>query len=285
MKLFMRRVIPASIISNLLYFIYLLRDILDHFLLKRDPLVPPKRLMFDGPRDTAIFKKNGEEFFRYYREFCDLKPYEKILDVGCGIGRKTIPLLAYLNHEGRYEGFDIVPAGINWCIKNISAKYPNFHFQLADIYNKYYNPKGRYRAFEYRFPYENGSFDFVALGSVFTHMLPADMENYLSEIARVLKLGGRCLITYFLLNEESLMLINDKRCTLDFMYDMGVYRVVHPQMQEDAVCYDEKFILELYKKYGLTVNGPIHYGSWYQRQDFLSYQDIIIAVKEKEYGL
>ena len=38
-------------------------------------------------------------------------------------------------------------------------------------------------------------------------MLSADMENYLKQIARVLKPGGRCLITYFLLNPESAKLM------------------------------------------------------------------------------
>jgi len=38
-------------------------------------------------------------------------------------------------------------------------------------------------------------------------MFTPDMENYLKEISRVLKPGGRCFITYFLLNNESEKLI------------------------------------------------------------------------------
>lgn len=37
-------------------------------------------------------------------------------------------------------------------------------------------------------------------------MLPSDVEHYLSEIARVLRKNGRCLVTFFLLNAESLQL-------------------------------------------------------------------------------
>lgn len=81
--------------------------------------------------------------------------------------------------------------------KNITPKYPNFNFQLADIYNKMYNPQGKYKASDYKFPYANETFDFVFLTSVFTHLLPQDMERYLSEIARVLKKNGRCFITFF----------------------------------------------------------------------------------------
>src|ERR1019366_9201993 len=70
-------------------------------------LVPPIRLMHDGPRGYAIFKQNGDECFQYYRDFCQLKPSDQVLDVGSGIGRKTIPLLKYLSSKGGYEGMDI----------------------------------------------------------------------------------------------------------------------------------------------------------------------------------
>ena len=53
------------------------------------------------------------------------------------------------------------------------------------------------------FPCADNSFDLVFLTSVFTHMFAGDVENYLSEISRVLKPGGKCLITWFLLDEVS----------------------------------------------------------------------------------
>ena len=43
----------------------------------------------------------------------------------------------------------------------------------------------------------------MLLKSVFTHMLPAAVTTYTSEISRVLKKGGRAVVTYFLLNAES----------------------------------------------------------------------------------
>lgn len=138
------------------------------------------------------------------------------LHAGCGIGRMAVPLTGYLSAEGSYEGFDIVPEGVRWCQENITPKYPNFRFQIADVHNDRYHPEGSQKASEYRFPYADGSFDFVFLTSVFTHMLPQDMENYLSEISRILRSGGRCLITFFLLNAESLKLIEMGASDLDF---------------------------------------------------------------------
>jgi ubiquinone/menaquinone biosynthesis C-methylase UbiE len=238
--------------------------------------------MFDGPSDVSTFKKNGEEFLSYFIKLGGLKPTDKILDVGSGIGRKAVPLTGYLNEDGGYEGFDIVRVGINWCRKKISRTHPNFHFQLADVFNALYNQSGKCNASEYRFPFENETFDLVVLTSVFTHMLLKDMENYLSEIARVLKNGGRCLITFFLLNEESLELIRAKKSALSFEYEMGKYRIENADIQEAAVGYEESFIFMSLRERGLTIDKPIHYGSWCGRRAYLSYQDIVVARKQKE---
>ena len=120
-----------------------------------------------------------------------------------GIGRVAIPLTQYLDKDVCYEGFDIVSSGIEWCQEKITWRYPNFHFELVDLHNSYYNPSGTASASDFRFPYEDGSFDFAFSTSVFTHMLPADVEHYLAEASRVLRLGGRLLATFLLLNEES----------------------------------------------------------------------------------
>jgi SAM-dependent methyltransferase len=274
------KAIRGSIQSAVAEASYVLKDVLDLLSGRRDPLIPPRRLMFDGPRDVSSFKKNGVEFLRYYTELCHLKPHEKILDVGCGIGRKTVPLTRYLEKDGRYEGFDINKTGIDWCRTNISTRYPNFNFQHVDVFNQRYNPTGKYRASEYRFPFEDESFDLVVLGSVFTHMLPEGVENYFAEVARVLKTaGGRCLISFFLLNKESLQLIQTRKSPMDFKYDMGNCRVMKADVPEHAVCYDETFIVGLYHKHGLKINQPVHYGSWCGRGEFLSYQDLVIAEK------
>ena len=191
----------------------------------------------------------------------------------------AVPLTKYLNSGGRYEGFDVVAEGIEWCREKISSKFPNFNFQIADIFNKDYNPKGKYLASEYKFPYPGENFDFVFLTSVFTHMLPKDVENYLSEIYRVLKPGSICLATYFLLNEESVSLMNNNMSSMNFQFGSGVYRSTHKTIHEAVVAYQEDYIKGLYSKIGYKISEPIHYGSFCGREKYLSFQDIIIASK------
>jgi SAM-dependent methyltransferase len=258
---------------------HFLPDTLEVLSGKRDRLTPPTWRNFVGSGD---FKIIGNEFSRYFVELGGLKSHEKVLEVGCGIGRMAVPLLGYLKKDlgGSYEGFDIVDQGIDWCRKKITSRAPHFHFQCADIYNYGYNPVGKYPAEEYRFPYNNESFDFVFLTSVFTHMLPLAVENYFSEINRVLKPGGRCLITYFLLNQESIKSINAQSSTIDFKHKVEGYRIKDPDVPEAAVAYDENYIQGIYEKNDLQITPPVHYGSWCGRENFLSYQDIVVAVKK-----
>ena len=99
------------------------------------PLVPPIERMHDGPATYEEFKSNGEEFMQIYRDLCGLGPDEHMLDVGSGIGRKTLPLTRYFSRRARYEGIDISVNGVDWCSSKITRKYPNFRFQWLDVYN------------------------------------------------------------------------------------------------------------------------------------------------------
>jgi SAM-dependent methyltransferase len=181
-----------------------------------DPLIPPSILHNVG---AGNFIAVGDEFFNYFVNIAGLKPNAKILDVGSGTGRMARPLTKYLT-VGTYDGIDIVEQSIKWCQKTYTPRYPNFNFHHSNIYNKFYNPAGKVQSSEYVFPFEDNSFDFIFLTSVFTHMLPRDMDNYLAEVSRVLKQGGNCLITYFLLNQESLEMIKNNKSLVPFEYKL-----------------------------------------------------------------
>jgi ubiquinone/menaquinone biosynthesis C-methylase UbiE len=250
-------------------------DIIDR-LKGRDSMIPPKSMSFVGSGD---FEQTGQEFKEYFIRLAKLQPENTVLDVGCGIGRMAVPLTSYLSSGGEYWGFDIVKKGIDWCQNRITGKYGNFHFLHSDVYNKHYNSKGKILAQDYKFPFEDSYFNFVFLTSVLTHMLPSDLENYLSETSRVLKTGGKCLITYFILNDESHGLIRAGRSTLNFSHKIEACLTTNLKDPEAAIAYDEAFIEKLYKKYSLRIIQPVHYGSWCSRDAFLSYQDLIIAEK------
>lgn len=226
-----------------------------------------------------LFNETGKEFLNYFVDFCGLGKDTHVLDVGCGIGRMAIPLTSYLSEKGSYRGFDIVLEGIDWCKSNISHRFPNFEFSHSNIYNKQYNPNGKIKASEYRFPYEDASFDFIFLTSVFTHMLPVDLNSYFSEIGRVLKPGGNTLITYFILNEESEKNISQGLSHIDISNEFDSIKVLDMDMPEASTGYSENQITSLYSEHGMNIQKPIRYGNWCGRSKFTSYQDIIIAKK------
>ena len=240
-------------------------------------LVPPTEMMFDGTADLEEFKSNGEQFLEIYRTIGRLGRDERILDVGSGIGRKTIPLTQYLSPAGTYDGIDINKVGVEWCRQRITPRFPNFRFQHIDVANPLYNPGGSCAASEFRFPFPDGSFTFVTLMSVFTHMMPRDVEHYLCEVARVLG-EGRCLISYFLLTEESKSLIAAGSSSLPFGTAHPHYATTSPDLPERAVAYDESFVRSAYERSGLRIER-VDYGSWCGRENPLLYQDLIVATK------
>jgi SAM-dependent methyltransferase len=249
-------------------------DGVDFILGKHNELIPPRYLDFAG---HGRFVEAGQEYVGYLRDLCGLQPQHRVLDIGCGIGRVGVALTKYLT-TGSYEGLDIVPSGIRWCQRNVTPKYPRFHFQVTDVYNKMYNPSGRFKSAEYKFPFSDGEFDVVFLISVFTHLLPDDLEHYVSEIARVLRPGGKCLFSAFLLDDEARRGMAAGKSAFDFKYKLPGCWTSDPATPETAVAFEESTIAPLLKRYSLIAD-PTHFGAWSGRNEYFSYGDIVTSTK------
>src|SRR5262245_33590861 len=125
-------------------------------------LTPPRRLIHAV---GGGFDKVGQEFLDIFVQWAGLKPHEHVLDVGCGSGRIAVPLTGYLEPPGSYDGFDVMADCVRWCQEEVAPRFPHFRFRHADLFNREYNPDGRWKAHEYRFPYDDASFDFAFLTS------------------------------------------------------------------------------------------------------------------------
>lgn len=240
--------------------------------------LPPLHLRrYVGPLQS--FESSGAEFMTYLRLLAGLRPGEGVLDIGCGCGQMALHLKDYLDETGAYAGVDIHGPSIRWCQRKIASERGNFQFEHIDVRNLTYNPAGKHDAEVYRLPFEERSFDVILLKSVLTHMRPPEVSNYLREVARLLKLEGRCLATFFLLNEEQARHAREGRNALSFNYGEGIWRYRYEQSPESAVAYDERYVMELLAQHGLALKEPIYYGRWSGRKDGLSFQDILIVEK------
>ncbi len=258
---------------------YFPKDILSLIFKNRHSIIPPNGMIFVG---GGNFRKIGSMYLQRFKNLNLIQPSYRVLDIGCGIGRIAIPLTTFLSLEGSYEGFDIVKSGITWCNRHIKSNFSNFNFTHINLKNSLYNSKSKEIAKDLKFPYPDDEFDFVIATSLFTHMLVEDMDNYLSEIHRVLKKDGICYATFFLLNIESKISMASHD-GLNFIFNHGEYSTYNHRVKEANVAYEEEYILNKYlPKNGLNPD-KILYGFWCGRDRITSFdfQDTILISKIK----
>lgn len=249
--------LPPQLRYIVRYLVFLPYDMVTTLFGSNKRLSPPKRLIFIGSGD---FVEIGDLFQQDFIDKGVLTPSSSVLDVGCGIGRSAIPMTTYLE-GGSYDGFDIMKPGINWCKKNISKQYPNFNFKLVDLTNDLYKSSGS-AAENFTFPYKDASFDLSIVLSVFTHLIQDEVEQYLSEISRVLKTNGACYATFFLLNDDSTVAMQTGDHEFNFKYSKGNYSLLNKEVRSANVAFDENYLFNtILSNCNLKVRS-LKYGSW-----------------------
>jgi SAM-dependent methyltransferase len=238
---------------------------------KSDPELPPLRLRFVGVGD---FRAVGKELASLLVNVGNLHPSDRVLDIGCGVGRVAIPLTRYLDSDATYDGFDVVMRAIRWCQRNITPRYPNFRFHHVDVANTEYRSRG-VPASDFRFPFADQSFDFAFATSLFTHLVADEMQQYLCETARLLAPDGRLLATFFLLNDVSLASLGG-RDQFNFPFVRGVMRLLDPDNPGVGVAIEQHAVLRMAVDAGLIVE-QIEYGSWSGRPGAATFQDAVVC--------
>jgi SAM-dependent methyltransferase len=233
-----------------------------------------------GGTNAVDYKSIGEHFLDIFVRYGGLKATDRVLDVGSGCGRMATPLTEHLT-SGTYNGIEIVHELVEWCIENIEPRFPRFRFHHIDLFNYEYNKSGKVQPKDFQFPFPDNSFDFVFLTSVFTHMLPDDMRHYTREIYRTLVPGGRAVITFFIINEESLRLqeTRDAKVRIAHPFLNGEIMVTDPTRPEAVTAYPEATIRQALLDAKLALQEPIYFGSWCGRRNTVTYQDLTISRK------
>jgi SAM-dependent methyltransferase len=243
-------------------------DLTDRLTGRRDRLTPPRRMsQYVGHGDFAAV---GDEFLALMRAQAGLASSDRVLDIGCGIGRMARVLTAVLEPPGSYDGFDVTRSGIEWCQRRYGRQRAPFRFTHVDLANDTYNPSGQATASSFRFPSDARAFDLVIATSVFTHLLPDETANYLSEIGRVLAPGGRLFSTWFVVDGDGA-----PPPPFEHGSRSGAALVADATSPSAAVAYGLDHLTDAFGRSGLTME-PVRRGSW-QIPGGASLQDIIVA--------
>ncbi|MFD5393076.1 class I SAM-dependent methyltransferase [Streptomyces sp. NPDC127097] len=234
-------------------------DLADRVLGRDRKMVPPRRYRrFIGNGD---FTKVGASITHYMRAELGLLPSHDVLDAGCGVGRIAVPLTSYLT-EGSYLGFDIVPHAIDWCHSAITSRHPNFRFSHVDIKQEIYNPEGTLTSADFRFPADAQAFDMVALVGLISHLLPEEVDNYLAESARVLRPGGKCFATAYLVDDMVAERVREGRTAFTFTHSRGTHFIHSEQEPTYAIAYRLDHIQEAAARHGLRLEREPQLGTW-----------------------
>jgi len=261
---YVKKVVPASAQPGAASLFDKTTNGIERVLGWREELTPPLRIRLHiGPfLDPRLYRFAGDQNVEAFKDLAGLRPDNAFLDIGCGCGRVARALTGYLDDIGTYEGFDAAKKPVEWAQEVITRRFPNFHFQTVDSFNKRYNPSGRADASELTFPYEDSRFDFSFAGSVYTHMLPDEVVDYVRETRRVLKPGGKTFATYCLLNQTTLPVVDAGNSMPRLIYKFGDRRVRTLADPANFIAYPESWVRSLYADTGLRILEPIIRGTW-----------------------
>lgn len=259
-------------------------DVLDRLTGSRGPLVPPRRMnpnLGFTPQRGAYepqFIASGEAIAEMLVAYGGLSPVSAVLDIGSGIGRVARALTARLGPSGSYRAFDPDQRSISWC-QSAYQMFPNFDFLYAPLtYVNVPHQAEQGLAEDYRFPYDESTFDLVFSISVYTHLSFPAVARYLAESRRVLRPGGLTINTFFVLDDFALRAI--EAGTADRAYRQtapGIY-MEDPSDPNTGIAFGEEAVKSLHTENGLEIVPPVHFGTWSGRPvgSFI-YQDVVVA--------
>ncbi len=235
-------------------------------------------------RSNGVTRQFGGQRFAAYgtllanllQTHAALDKQSQVLEIGCGCGRTAFALARILN-KGNFVGMDIEKVALESCKHRPLFIKQDFKFEYLDVQNDLYNPQGTCQARQYTFPYDDESYNVIFLVSVFTHMVTADVINYIQEIARMLKPGGRCMLTTFLMDQGR------NTQGLSFPYNVDAHYFYHQTTPEVYIGYYLDFYVQHFAANQMKLLATL-WGSWRQGTvlDPASgfSQDILVFTKE-----
>ncbi len=210
-----------------------------------------------------------------------------VLDIGCGTGLLGIAAEPFIR-KGSYQGIDVNRTDIDFCSSHF--KMDNYQFSHIDLVNPSYAQMQNQNLIPWEI--KDRSKDLVTALSVWTHLREDHGRYYFQEIDRVLKVGGKAIITMFYLDDrydDSLATRQNAQGRFHstnqslWVFDQKAYESDHwytprwTKYPEEAIGIKPAGLQKMSKDTGLK---KIEYypGNW-KEQPGLYFQDILIFEK------
>lgn len=204
-------------------------------------------------------------------------PDDRVLDVGCGLGRLALPLSRLLDDDARYDGFDTSDEYIEWCRSSLGLDPARFRFHHFEIRSSHYNMRASVAPETFVFPWPESTFTLTVAVSLFTHLSASATRHYLAEIARTLQPGGRLFATFFALDEEASRLAAAGLTSPRLVTRVDEGMLGDAANPDAAVAFDAEWLAAALTSAGLAFDA-FYPGRWRQIAA-VSHQDIIVAHK------
>jgi SAM-dependent methyltransferase len=198
----------------------------------REAVGPTDPLAFDNPTGDPILPHILPE------------TYDSVFDFGCGCGRLARQLIQQTPRPRSYLGVDLHLPLVEWAETNLSPHASGLEFAHHDVRYDAWNP-GDDKPDIAPFPTGDGSRSLVIGFSVFTHLIQAHAEYYMSEVARILSPDGVFYSTWFLFEKRFFPMMQDFQAAL-YINDLN---------PANAVIFDREWLVRTAAANGLAITA------------------------------
>ena len=207
--------------------------------------VPPEKLWYGYGKTAEEWLDSGKKHVGNMRRILDESGHSfaeesRILEFGCA-GARMLRCFADEAEKGEVWGTDISADHIVWCKQYLS---PPFHFFTTTTAP--------------HLPFEDGYFDFIYAGSVFTHI--DDLTDaWLMELRRVPKKDGKLYITIpdndtiRILSQQKDFIAKTLSCHKHYYEnrDFGMFTI--GRFMRSQVFYDSEYLTEMLEPFFETL--------------------------------